>query len=129
MSELDPVTRQGEQILRSLLRDFAFSFRGLSRHQIPAMTLRIADRPQSASSIQQKEMTVTRPVFDAFAAALAREAKTSLEEPKQRYLQVMSFGQSSHPWFDISIEASDRCFVFKVCRLHDIAHPVPAKAS
>ncbi|MCC6564045.1 hypothetical protein IT087_04085 [Candidatus Uhrbacteria bacterium] len=129
MSELDPVSRQSEQLLRNILRDFVFAFRGLSRVQIPAMSVRVADRPLAGSPALQKEMTVTRQVFDAFEAALKRDAKTFPEDPEQRYLRVNSFGNPNHPWFDISVESGERVFTFRVIRVHGIDQLSSAKAS
>ncbi|MCK9360780.1 hypothetical protein M0Q28_00940 [Patescibacteria group bacterium] len=129
MSELDPVRRQSEQLLRGILRDFVFAFRGLSRIQIPAVSVRVTDRPQEGSPALQKEMTVTRQVFDAFEHAVNRDAQTSPENPEHRYLRVNSFGNPNHPWFDISIEAGERVLIFRVIRVHGIDQLSSAKAS
>lgn len=115
----DLVTQQAEKYLRDIQRDFAFAFRGLSRDQIPTLTLRFSNVPLGMASSADKDCVVSRQVFEAFADLLVRQALPTSD--RRRILRVNSFENRNFPWFDISIEGSEDTFLFRVCHVHPIS--------
>jgi hypothetical protein len=113
-------SRQAEKIYRDILREFAFSFRGLARNQVPTLTLCFSCSPPEVDSKAEKHHLVTRSVFEAFCAVLLRETVVSERNPKQHVMRVWSFEKRDCPWFDILVERSGDSFNFEVCYVHPI---------
>jgi len=107
----DQVRRQAEEVLRSIKREFALSFRGKAREHVPELAVRVLDRPQHISDDSLKEFIISRPVYVAF--------QDLLHGPNA--LRVYSFENKNFPWFDLSFEGAEGSLTFRIRVVHPIS--------